>query len=98
MPAASILLTGLLAASVGVGNGEESGAAANSKPRQVTVVANDATGEQAWLAHGFTASQRAEIRNVFRWATENQFVPGGVLLIVHRGEPIFREAFCVADV
>jgi len=58
---------------------------------------NDPTGEKAWLAHGFTESQRASLREAFRWGIENRFIPGGALLIAHRGEPVFREAFGVAD-
>ena len=55
------------------------------------------SAEQSWLDHGFTAAQREEIRAAFRWGIEQKFVPGGSLLIIHRGEPVFREAFGMAD-
>lgn len=53
--------------------------------------------EQAWLDHGFTAAQREEIRAAFRWGIERKFVPGGSLLIFHRGDAVLREAFGLAD-
>ena len=57
----------------------------------------DAAGEKAWLAHGFTAAQRDSLREVWRWGMAERFVPGGAMLIGHRGETVFREAFGVAD-
>jgi CubicO group peptidase (beta-lactamase class C family) len=57
----------------------------------------DSAGESAWLAHGFTAAQRESLREVWRWGIAEKLVPGGALLIVHRGETVFREAFGVAD-
>lgn len=57
----------------------------------------DPAGEAAWLAHGFTAAQRNSLREVWRWGIAENFVPGGAMLIVHRGETVFREAFGVAD-
>lgn len=53
--------------------------------------------ERAWLDHGFTAAQRDSIRAAFRAGIERNFIPGGSLLIIHKGKPIFREAFGVAD-
>ncbi|MCX7011857.1 MAG: serine hydrolase [Candidatus Sumerlaeota bacterium] len=53
--------------------------------------------EQAWLDHGFTEAQREAIRAACRWGIENKFVPGGSLLLMHRGETVFREGFGVAD-
>jgi CubicO group peptidase (beta-lactamase class C family) len=70
------------------------GFAAPSAPR--TPIA-DPAGEAAWLAHGFTAAQRDSLREVCRWGIAEKFVPGGAMLIVHRGETVFREAFGVAD-
>jgi len=58
---------------------------------------NDATGETAWTAHGFTTAQRAQLRDAWSWGIENKFVPGGAMLVIHRGDVIFREAFGVAD-
>jgi CubicO group peptidase (beta-lactamase class C family) len=60
--------------------------------------ASDPTGEKAWLVHGFTESQRQSLRDAFRWGIENHFIPGGALLIIDQGEPVFREAFGLADV
>jgi CubicO group peptidase (beta-lactamase class C family) len=56
------------------------------------------TVEQSWLDHGFTAAQREEIRAAFRAGIEKKLIPGGALLIGHRGETIFREAFGLADI
>lgn len=54
-------------------------------------------GAAAWEAHGFTSGQRAALREVWAWGIAGRFVPGGVMLVVHRGEVVFREAFGVAD-
>lgn len=59
--------------------------------------AGDSDGSKAWQAHGFTGAQRENVREAFRWGMEKQFIPGGALLIVHRGAPVFREAFGLAD-
>ncbi len=53
--------------------------------------------EQAWLRHGFSDAQRERVREAFQAGIDRKFIPGGALLILHRGEPIFREAFGVAD-
>lgn len=70
------------------------GFAAPSAPR--TPIA-DPAGEAAWLAQGFTTRQRDELREVWRWGIAEKFVAGGAMLIMHRGETVFREAFGVAD-
>ena len=57
----------------------------------------DAPAEEAWLRHGFTAAQRDSIRAALQRGIDEKFVPGGALLIIHRGEPIFREGFGVAS-
>lgn len=57
----------------------------------------DAQAEEAWLRHGFTATQRESIRAALQRGIDQKFVPGGALLIIHRGEPIFREAFGVSS-
>ena len=54
--------------------------------------------EQAWLKHGFTEAQRQSIRDVFRWGMDQKYVPGGSLLLIHRGETVMREGFGVADI
>jgi CubicO group peptidase (beta-lactamase class C family) len=58
---------------------------------------SDSADEARWAAHGFSAAQRSQLREVWQWGIENRFVPGGAMLVVHRGEVIFREAFGVAD-
>lgn len=63
----------------------------------VPVSTADHAGETAWLAQGFTTRQRDELREVWRWGIAEKFVAGGAMLIVHRGETVFREAFGVAD-
>lgn len=55
------------------------------------------TGAQAWTAHGFTSQQRKSVLDALHWGIESKFVPGGALLIIHRGEPVFREGFGLAD-
>lgn len=55
-----------------------------------------ATGD--WVEHGFTAGQRDELRAVFQAGVDRKIVPGGSLLLIHRGEVIFREAFGLADI
>ena len=57
----------------------------------------DHAGETAWLAQSFTTRQRDELREVWRWGIAEKFVAGGAMLIMHRGETVFREAFGVAD-
>lgn len=57
----------------------------------------DAKAEEAWLRHGFTAAQRDSIRAALRRGIYQKFVPGGALLIIHRGEPILREGFGMAS-
>ncbi len=57
----------------------------------------DSTGESAWRAHGFTSAQRAALRAVWHWGIAEKFVPGGAMLVIHRGDTVFREAFGVAD-
>jgi CubicO group peptidase (beta-lactamase class C family) len=62
-----------------------------------TPAVRDAKAEEAWLRHGFTVAQRESIRAALQRGIEQKFVPGGALLITHRGEPIFREGFGVAS-
>jgi CubicO group peptidase (beta-lactamase class C family) len=57
----------------------------------------DAKAEEAWLRHGFSAAQRDSIRATLQRGIDQKFVPGGALLIIHRGEPILREGFGVAS-
>jgi CubicO group peptidase (beta-lactamase class C family) len=57
----------------------------------------DAKAEEAWARHGFTAAQRDSIRAALQRGIDQKFVPGGALLIIHRGEPVLREGFGVAS-
>jgi len=50
-----------------------------------------------WTAHGFTESQRIRVRKALQAGVSERWVPGGALLIAHRGEVIFREAVGAAD-
>jgi len=67
------------------------------QPRQSSIHPVDSTGITAWLAHGFTQDQRSKIHESFEWGIKNKYIPGGALLIIYLGEPVFREAFGVAD-
>ncbi len=58
---------------------------------------DDTDDAKAWQSHGFSDAQRESVRAAFRWGMEQHFIPGGALLIVHRGVPVFREAFGVTD-
>lgn len=89
----TIWLACLLSASGALAAQEKTGTTLSPAPGQKRL-----TVEQSWLDHGFTAAQREEIRSAFRWGIEQKFVPGGALLIIHRGEPVFREAFGMADI
>lgn len=64
-------------------------------PQQIPVAKGLPSGE--WSEHGFTAEQREQIRSAFQAGIKNQFIPGGGLMIIHRGEVILSEAFGVAD-
>ena len=50
-----------------------------------------------WLAHGLPASARDGLRRFCRDAVARADVAGGALLVAHRGEVVFREAFGLAD-
>jgi CubicO group peptidase (beta-lactamase class C family) len=58
----------------------------------------DLSAEAAWLRHGLSEAQRDQIRAAFQWGIDRKFVPGGALLLMHRGETVFREGFGVADI
>ena len=90
-----LLLVTLLAVPTALPAQESSAPRTNGEQDARSV--NDATGEKAWLAHGFTTAQREGLREPFRWGIETKAIPGGALLVIHRGEPVFREAFGVAD-
>ena len=50
-----------------------------------------------WQAHGLTADHRDAITRALQQGINRQLIPGGALLILHRGEVVFREGFGVAD-
>ncbi len=82
------------------GSKDEANIIVRQPPRAETSAGSgvrDAQAEEAWLRHGLTAAQRENIRRALQRGIEQKFVPGGALLIVHRGEPIFREGFGVAS-
>jgi CubicO group peptidase (beta-lactamase class C family) len=64
---------------------------ADEGPGQIPF-SRDAQADQAWTRHGFTEIQRDRIHSALQRGVEQHFIPGGALLIVHRGEPVFREA------
>ncbi len=65
---------------------------------QTSPVAIDPDGQKAWRTHGFTIEHRKNLREPFERAIEKHFIPGGALLVIHRGDVIFREGFGVANI
>lgn len=57
----------------------------------------DATAEKAWLEHGRTPADRDRIRAIMAEGVDRKLVPGGSVLILHKGEVVLREGFGVAD-
>lgn len=51
----------------------------------------------SWTGHGFNAAQRNAIHFAFEKGIEEQFIPGGALMIIHEGEIILKEGFGLAD-
>lgn len=51
-----------------------------------------------WKEHGLSQEHRQKIRQVFQAGIERKLFPGGALMLVHRGEIVFREGFGVADI
>jgi CubicO group peptidase (beta-lactamase class C family) len=62
------------------------------KPKRV-----DALPQGDWVQHGFSEEQRGRIRSAFQLGIDKKFIPGGALMLMHRGEVILSEAFGVAD-
>jgi CubicO group peptidase (beta-lactamase class C family) len=50
-----------------------------------------------WLAHNFSESGRKKIDSDFQAGVDRGVIPGGSLLILHRGEVIHRKAYGLAD-
>ena len=66
------------------------------------LISSSAYGETAlptgdWADHGLKDSQRNKIRATFQRGIDEQFIPGGSLTIIHKGEIILQEGFGVAD-
>jgi arylsulfatase A-like enzyme/CubicO group peptidase (beta-lactamase class C family) len=50
-----------------------------------------------WEDHGFDKDGREAIGKSFREGIDRKVIPGGSMMILHRGEVVFHEAFGVAD-
>jgi CubicO group peptidase (beta-lactamase class C family) len=50
-----------------------------------------------WIEHGFSAEKRDALRSFFENAVVTGDIPGASLLLIHKDEVIFREAFGYAD-
>jgi CubicO group peptidase (beta-lactamase class C family) len=50
-----------------------------------------------WMQHGLSTDQRAQIIDAFEQGIRRRIIPGGALLIIHRGEVILRQGFGLAD-
>ena len=51
-----------------------------------------------WNAHGLSADSKAEIIRALENGVSEKIIPGGALLVMHRGEVILREARGVCEV
>lgn len=51
----------------------------------------------SWTDHGLDKAQRTVIRQAFQQGIDDQFIPGGSLILIHKGEVILHEGFGVAD-
>ena len=51
----------------------------------------------SWREHGFSESQREDIRAAFQAGIDRHVIPGGALMLIHNGEIVMNEAFGVAD-
>ncbi|HIF01164.1 MAG TPA: hypothetical protein EYQ63_30220 [Fuerstia sp.] len=51
-----------------------------------------------WKKHGFSETQRGQIQSAFQAGIDRKFIPGGALMLIHKGEVILNEAFGVADI
>ncbi len=56
------------------------------------------TSDDPWLRAGKTDAQRTELRRTLRQGVVRGDVAGGALLILYKGQPVFREGFGWADV
>lgn len=51
----------------------------------------------SWSDHDLDTAQRTAIRQAFQQGIDQQFIPGGSLMIIHKGEVILQEGFGVAS-
>ena len=51
-----------------------------------------------WKAHGLPEEGKEKIRRAFQTGIDRNLFPGGAMMLVHRGEVVFREGFGVADI
>lgn len=51
----------------------------------------------SWSDHGLDGAQKIAIRQAFQRGIDESFIPGGSLMIIHKGEVILHEGFGVAD-
>jgi CubicO group peptidase (beta-lactamase class C family) len=51
----------------------------------------------SWEKHGFDDKQKESIRSAFQRGIEEKFIPGGAMMLIHKGEVIFQEGFGLAD-
>ncbi len=54
--------------------------------------------EGQWKQHNVTDAQREQILAAFQAGIDQKFIPGGALMLIHKGEVILSEAFGVADI
>ncbi len=51
----------------------------------------------SWAGHGLSETQRGAIRDAFQRGIDEQFIPGGSLMLIHKGAVVLHEGFGVAD-
>ena len=49
--------------------------------------------QDTWKEHGFPSESKQKLRQFLHDSVDDGSVPGGMVMIVHRGETVFREAF-----
>jgi CubicO group peptidase (beta-lactamase class C family) len=54
--------------------------------------------EGEWAEHGFSPGQQSELRDAIHDGIKEKAVPGCALMIIHKGEVIFREAHGLANI
>lgn len=51
-----------------------------------------------WVKHRLSIKDKNDLRRRFQEGVDRRAIPGGSLMIVHKGEVIFSEAFGLADI